>query len=60
MSIREAMEIFGIFGAYSLTKETLNILYRYYSKQSHPDTGGSDSAMAVLNLANDTLKGIAR
>jgi hypothetical protein len=60
MGIREALETFGIFGGYSLTKETLNVLFRHYSKSAHPDAGGSAFAMAILNEANDVLKGVAR
>lgn len=45
----------GLQGCTGITKESLEVLYKHYSKQHHPDTGGSEEKMKELNAAKDEL-----
>lgn len=53
MNKAQAEQIIGLTGAYS--RKDLTSLYRKKVKECHPDVGGSDEAMAQVNIAYDYL-----
>ncbi len=60
LTMSDACELLGLSTLTWITEETLNVLYRHYSKQDHPDKGGTQEAMDKLNKAKDKLKEIVR
>lgn len=46
-------EVFGIAGSGNITREILDAQYRSLARVRHPDAGGSDAAMAELNVARE-------
>ena len=58
MPVNAAFEVFGIRGGYrdEMTEETAKIIYRGLAKIRHPDMGGSDEEIRLLNVAYNTIK----
>ncbi len=54
--INNARETMGFSKDAIITPEQLETQWKAMAKKIHPDTGGSDIAMATLNSAHDTLK----
>ena len=54
MKIQEALDIFGL--TTSATQEQIKSTYKKLSRQYHPDLGGSEEMMKILNNAYDSLK----
>lgn len=54
MKIQDALEILGVSS--SASKEQVKAAYKKLSRQYHPDLGGSEEMMKLLNNAYDSLK----
>lgn len=60
ITTRPWREVFGT-QAQDIARAEINILYKVLSRLRHPDHGGSDAAMAELNVArNEALKEITQ
>lgn len=52
-------EVLGILPHVSVTKDAVEVHYRNAAKKAHPDSGGSNEAMAAVNAARaDALKAV--
>ncbi len=58
MPVSKAFEVFGIKGGFrdQMTEETAKILYKGLAKLRHPDLGGSNEEIRLLNTAYNTIK----
>lgn len=53
-------EVLGILPDVSVTKEVVEAHYRLAAKKAHPDQGGSNEAMSLVNAAKaDALKAVS-
>lgn len=50
---RSALTVLGLDEHAPLTREAINDAYRAKARTAHPDSGGSNAAMAELNAARD-------
>jgi len=55
MTIAEALEIFGIAGAYSPAPFAITAIYRFLAGKNHPDKGGDAAEMSLINEAKSIL-----
>jgi len=61
MTLAEACEVFGLSQISWMTEETLDILYKGYSRILHPDVVKDDGvAMQLINRAKEVIKKIVR
>ena len=54
MTVQEALEIFGL--AINASQQEIKSHYKSLSRKFHPDLGGSDEMMKLINNAYDILK----
>lgn len=59
-TMEEACNFFGLPIVGWIGTETLNILFRGFSKKYHTDQGGTNGKMVQLNLCHEVLKKIRR
>jgi len=55
MSEKQALKIFGLY-QYPIDKIIIRFIYNGYSKIYHPDKGGNEEKMKMLNIAYGVLK----
>ena len=53
MTASEALRVLGI---QPLTREVLQVVFRFHASQNHPDRGGSTEQMTRINQANERLQ----